>query len=110
MAPSLADRMIKNIVRGRCAECLHITDPKTFDTVRGQLEFGNGHQVERAQLVSGALALRIETTDRLESIAKEIEPHRVDHARWKQVDDSAAHRVIAAFTHGRSADESIELE
>ncbi len=45
-----------------------------------ELEFGDRHEVERAQLVGGALGLRIEAADRLQRVAEEIEPHRLGHA------------------------------
>ena len=45
-----------------------------------------------------------------ERIAEEIEPHRLGHAGRKQVEDAAAHRIVAGLAHRRGADEAVELE
>ena len=60
--------------------------------------------------VGGALGLRIEAADRFQRVAEEIEPHRLGHAGREQIDDAAAHRVVAGLAHGRGAVEAVELE
>ena len=69
------------------------------------------HEIERAQLVGGALALGIEAADRFQRVAEEIEPHRLGHARREEeTDGTAAHGVFARLAHGRGAREAVELE
>ena len=68
------------------------------------------HEIERAQLVGGALGLGIEAADRLQRVAEEIEPHRLGHAGREQIDDAAAHRIVAGLAHRRGAREAVELE
>ena len=54
--------------------------------------------------------LGIEAADRFQRVAEKIEPHRLVHARRKQIDDAAAHRVVARLAHGRGAHEPVEIE
>ena len=61
----------------------------------GELKLRHRHQIERAQLGSGALGFRIEAPDRFQRVAEKIEPHRLSHAGREQIDDAAAHCVIA---------------
>ena len=77
---------------------------------RGELELRHRHEIERAQVGVGALGLRIEAADRFQRVAEEIEPHRLVHAGREQIDDAAAHRIIAGLAHGRGAIEAVELE
>ena len=47
---------------------------------------------------------------RFQRVAEEIEPHRQVHAGGEQVEDAAAHRVVAELAHRRGAVEAVELE
>ncbi len=89
---------------------LDIAGAEAPDGLARELEFGHRHEIERAQLVGGALRLRIEAADRLQRVAEEIEPHRLGHAGRVEVDDAAAHRIVARLAHGRGAHEAVELE
>src|SRR5204863_454100 len=81
LPPALADGVIEQVIgRGR-AEGLDVAQPEALDGLGGELELGDRHEVERAQLVGRALTLGIEAPDGLQRIAEEIEPHRLGHAR-----------------------------
>ncbi len=108
--PALADRFVEHIVGGRCAEGRDVTGAEQPDGVRGELELGHGHEIERAQVGVGALAFRIKTADRFQGVAEEIEPHRVAHAGREQVEDAAAHRVVAGLAHRRGAVEAVQFK
>ncbi len=110
MAAAFAHRVIDEIIGRGCAERRDIALAEALDSLGRELELGDGHEVERAQLVGGALAFRIEAADRLECIAEEIEPDRLAHARRIEVDDAAAHGIVAGLAHGRGAHEAVELE
>ena len=110
MAPALAHRFVEHIVgRGR-AELRDIAGAEAADGFRYQLEFRDRHQIEPAQLAFAALRLRIECTDRLQRVAEEIEPHRQVHAGREQIEDAAAHGVVARLAHGRGAGKAVELQ
>ena len=96
---AFAHRFVEHVVGGRRAEGRHIAGTKQPDGVGGELEFRHRHQIERAQFLGRALGFRIEAADRFQRVAEEIEPHRVGHAGRKQIDDAAAHRVIAGLAH-----------
>src|SRR5215207_2626267 len=55
------------------SETRQITCAEAGDRLSRQLELGDRHELERAQLPRGALGLRIEGTDRFERVAEEIE-------------------------------------
>ena len=63
-----------------------------------------------AQLVRGALRFRIEGPDRFQRVAEEIKPDRGVDAGREQIDDAAAHGVIAGLAHRGCAGKAIELE
>ena len=67
-------------------------------------------KIERTQLVGRALFFGIEAADRFQRVAEEIQPHRFHHARRVEVDDAAAHRIIARLAHRRGAVVAVELE
>src|SRR6516165_1751825 len=102
LAP-FGNRFIKRIVRRGGAELRHITGAEGADRVAGELKLGDRDQIERAQLVGRALRLRIETADRFHCVAEKIKPHRAVHAGREQIDDTAAHCIIAGLAHGGSA-------
>ncbi len=110
MAAAFAHRFVQHVVRRGGAEGCDIAGAKQPDRVRGELEFRHRHQLERAQLAGGALRLRIEAADRFQRVAEKIEPHRLGHAGREQIDDAAAHGVIAGFAHGRGAIKAVEIE
>ena len=109
-AAALAHRFVEHVVGRGGAEGRHIAGAEQPDGLAGELEFGHRHEIERAQFGRGALGLRIEGADRFQRIAEKIEPHRLGHSGREQIDDAAADRVFAGFTHGRGADEAVELE
>ena len=110
MAPPLAHRVIHEVVGHRRAERLHISETEALDGFGRKLELRHRHEIERAQLVRGALALRIEAADRLQCVAEEIQPYRLGHARRVEIDDAATHGIVAGLAHGRGAREAVELE
>ena len=81
MAAAFAHRLVEQVVRRRRAERRDIAGAEAPDGLGRELELGDRHEIERAQLVDGALGLRIEAADRLQRVAEEIEPHRLVHAR-----------------------------
>src|SRR5215471_20149034 len=109
LAP-LGNRLIERIVRRGSAELRHITGAEQADSVAGELKLGDRDQVERAQLVGRALRLRIEAPDRFQRVAEKIEPYRGIHAGCEQIDDAAAHSIIAGLAHSGGAVKTVELE
>ena len=91
--------MIERVVGIGRSECLDIPEAEAPDGFRRELEFSDRHQVECAQLVGRALALRIETADCFQCVAEKIEPHRLRGSGREQVDDATAHRIIAVLAH-----------
>ena len=108
--PALADRFVEHVVGRRGAEGCDITGAEQPDGVRGELKLGHGHEIERAQVGIGALGFRIKAADRFQAVAEKIEPHRVAHAGREQIDDAAAHRVVAGLAHRRGAIEAIQFK
>ena len=110
VAAALADRFVEHVVGGCCAERRDVTGAEQPDGVRGELKLGHGHEIERAQVGVGALRLRIKTADRFQTVAEKIEPHRFAHAGREQIDDAAAHRIVAGLAHRRGAVEAVQFK
>ena len=110
MAAALAHRVVELIVGRRRPEGFHIAQAETPDGLGGELELGDRNQIERMQLIGGALALGIEAADRFQRVAEEVEPHRLGHAGRIEIDDAAAHRIVARLAHGGGAGKAVELE
>src|SRR5262245_47796486 len=110
MAAAFAHGVIDEIVWRRRPECLHVAEPEALDRLGGKLEFGAGSQGVRAWLVGGAWPSGTGAADCPQRVREEMEPHRLGHAGRKQIDDAAAHRVVAALAHGGRAHEAVELE
>ena len=110
MAAAFAHRLVQHVVALGGAERRDIAGAEFADRLGGELEFRHRHEIEPAHVHHGALRLRIEAADRLQRVAEEIEPHRQVHARREQIEDAAAHRVVARLAHGRGADEAVELQ
>ena len=109
-AAALAHCLVEHVVGAGGAELRDIAGAEQADGLGRELEFRHGHEVERAQLLGRALGFRIEAADRLQRVAEEIEPHRRRHAGGEQIDDAAAHRIVARLAHGGGAVEAVELE
>ena len=107
---ALADGLVKEIVGSGRSELRHVSGPETSYRLCDQLKFRHRNEIEPAQLLFASLGLRIKCTDRLECIAKKIEPNRHIQARRIKIENSAAHRIVARFTHGRCADVPIEFK
>ena len=74
--PAFADRGVKVVVARRRAEFERIGLAEAADGLGRQPCFAHRRKIERAQLANGALRLRIESADRFERIAEEVEPDR----------------------------------
>jgi hypothetical protein len=59
-AAAFAHRLVEHVVRARRAELLDVALAEAADRVGGELELGDRHEIEPAQLVGGALGLGIE--------------------------------------------------
>ena len=110
MTAAFADCFVQHVVALGGAERCDIAGAELADRLGDQLEFRDRYEVEPAHVEHGALRLRIEAADRLQRVAEEIEPHRQVHARREQVEDAAAHSVIARLAHSRRADEAVEFQ
>ncbi len=97
-------------VVGDGAELAKIAGAKAL--ARGRIEQHLAHRAEldRGEPVGGALGCRIEAADRFQRGAEEVEAHRLAAAGGKEIDQPAAHRIIAGLDHGADALVAIALE
>src|SRR5215471_13976136 len=70
VAPALAHRFVKQVIRSCSAEFRNVTGSEAADGFGDKLQFRYRHQVESAQFLLAALCLGIECADRLEGIAE----------------------------------------
>src|SRR6516225_138587 len=84
MAAAFADRLVERVVRSSGAEFGDIAGAELADGVTGELEFGDRHEIERAQLTGCALRLGIEAADCFEGVAEKIEADGLIHAGREQ--------------------------
>ena len=106
MLAPLADRLVKRIVAPGGAEFDAVVLAEAAD--RGLVEDDLAHRrkLHHIELFHRALAHRIEAARRIEHIAEEIEPDRPRPAGRVDIDDAAAHRVIARLGDGGGARKS----
>ena len=64
-----------------------------------QREFPRRQQLDRVDLVDGALVLRIEGAQRLDLVIEQVDAVRQLAAHREQVDQGAAHRELSVFVH-----------
>ena len=110
MAAAFADRLVQQIVALRRAEGCDIAHPEAADGLGHQLKFRDRHQIERAHVEQRALGFGIETADRFQAVAEEIEPHGLVEPGRKQIEDAAAHGVFAGLAHRRGAVVAVVLQ
>src|SRR5579872_165038 len=101
MAAAFADSLIKLIVAFGRAKGRDIAHPEAANGFGRELKFRNRNQIERAHVERRSLRLRIETADRFQIIAEEIEANRQIESGRKQIEDAAAHRIFTGFSHRR---------
>ena len=109
-APALADRLVEGVAAARRAEFGDIGLAEAADRFGGELRLAHRHQIERAQLPVDALRLRIEGADRFQRVAEEIEPDRRRRAGRIEIEDAAAHGVVADVAHDARAREAVGLQ
>jgi len=94
-----ADRLVKRILVGDGPEQLAVAGAKAGDGRLVEEQLGHGLQPHPVALFRGALGQRIEGADAFQVVAEQVEPERLLGAGREQVDDAAAHGVLAGFTH-----------
>mgnify|MGYP003694215197 CR=1 FL=1 len=110
MTAALADGFIEQIVALRRAEGRDIAHAKAADGLGDQLKFRDRNQIERAHVEQRALGFRVESADRFERVAEEVEPHGLVEPGRKQIEDAAAHGIFAGLAHGRGAVVAVVLQ
>ena len=94
-----ADRLIKRVVGAGGAELDAVILPKTGDGGVVEDDLGDGRKFHRRQLFRGALGGRIKAPRAVQNVAEKVKADRPALARWIDVDDAAAHGVVAGFGH-----------
>ncbi len=104
MALAGADGLVERVVARRAAEHLHIARAKERRRRLAERDLGDGHQHELAQGLRGALRVGVEGLDALDRVAEEIEAHRARASGREEIEDAAAHRVLAGLHDRPGAD------
>src|SRR5262249_49139955 len=107
--PAGRDRLEQGIAGDR-AEALQIAGAETLDRGRIEHDLADRPQLEAIDLAERALGQGIEGADRLEQVAKQIEPQRLFAAGREDVDDAAADRVLAGLDDGAAAPVAVARE
>ena len=102
IGPAGGDRFEQRIAGCR-AELLEIADPEPLDRRLVQQHLADRAQPDLGDIAERALAQRVEGADALQLVAEQIEAQRLLAAARKDVDDAAAHGVLARLDHGAAA-------
>ena len=106
----VAHRLVERIAgRGR-AERLAIVRTEPLDRVVVEQSLGRGEQREAVDPPGGTLVLGREGAHALDLVAEEIEPQCLFLAAWEQIDDAAAHRILAVIVDGVGTDVAVRLK
>ena len=110
MAAAFAHRLKQWVALCAPAKFGSVAHAKSAPRFVVELDFARWDKIERDQLRRGALALRIEAADRLKLLAEEIETDRRVASRSKEVDDAAAHSVLADIPNGGRSGKAVGSE
>ena len=101
-----ADSLVKRVVGARCAELdpVGLTEPGDRGLVEDDL--GHRRQLDPVELFGGHLRAGIEPACAVQRVAEKVEPHRPRLPRRIDVDDAAAHGVVARLRHRGSLDKT----
>jgi hypothetical protein len=94
-----ADRLVQRIVAAGGAEFDAIVLPEPDNGGVIQDDLGHRRKLHHIQLLRGALCRGVEPARAVEHVAEEIQPHGAAGAGRIDVDDPAAHRIVARFGH-----------
>ncbi len=102
--PPVADRLIERVARRGRAEPLAVRTAEALDRRLVQQRFARGKQREALDAPRRALVGGIERANALDLIPEKVEPERLLLPAREQVDDAAAHRILARVVDGVSPD------
>ncbi len=108
--PPVAHRLIERIAGGIGAEQLAVAAAETLDAVLVEQRLAGREQQMFAHAAGGTLGIGIEQAQRLELVAKKIEPQARFQPRGVNVEDRAAHREFAGIGHRIGARIALALE
>ncbi len=103
MTPAGAHRLIQRIVSRVPAEQLDIALPEQRRRSLAERHFGDRHQHQLLHELHRALGLRVERLDAFQRVTEEIQPHGICPPRRKEIENAAAHGVLALLHHGPGA-------
>ena len=104
------DALVQPVVGARDAESLAVADAEPLDGVLGQPQFVDGRDGEAFDLSGGALGEGVEAADAFDLVAEQVEPHRLCLTRREQIDQAAAHCVLARLHHRIGAAIAVGVE
>ena len=98
-----ADGLVEGVLAGGGAEGLDVGAAEALlgDLAEGHL--AHGHQGEALNDLARALRVGIEGLDVLQRVAEEVEPHGARAPRREEVEDAAAHGILAGLHDGAGA-------
>ena len=96
------DQLVERVVAGDGTEQLDITLTEGTSHLRRQRHLAHRQQLHLLAPRLGALRLGVEGPDQFERVAEEVEAHRLAAGRI-EVEDAAAHGVLAGIHHRPSA-------
>ena len=105
-----ADRLIERVLAGGGAEHLHVAAAEQLLAGLAQRHLADRHQGQALHDLAGALGFGVEGFHVLQRVAEEVEAHGGRAAGREQVEDAAAHGVLAGLHDGAAAREARQVE
>ena len=102
MFSARTDRLVERIIRTRCPERNAVILAKPYNGLLVQYHLGYRRKLDLFEGFCRALGHRIKATCPVQYITKQIQPDRTRLARRVNVNNTAAHRIIASV-HDRRA-------
>ena len=90
-------------IAGCRAELLKVADPEPLDRGVVEQHLADRPQADLRDIAERALGQRVEGADTLEVVAEQVEPERAFAAAREDVDDAAAHGILARLHHRAAA-------
>ncbi len=110
MPAAVADREVERIAGRLLPEQLAPLGAEAADAGGVEEHLVDRPQHQPVQLGAAALGGGVEAADALDGVAEQVEPHRLALSRGEDVDDAAAHRILARLHDGAGAAVAVGLQ
>ena len=110
VTPAGGDRFVERVIACYGAERATIGAAEAGDGLRRQQDLADRREVQRVGRLRAPLRHGIEPVHGLDDVAEEVEPNRALGVGGEDIDDTAAHGIVAGLHHSAGTHETVALQ